>query len=225
MCWRIIIALVIITGIALAIYFGIRSKKNEKYKKDKKVILTINLGGRPFLNYTKKSMEAYARKCGCKLIVVTKWNSDVKALNTTADGNKRFLKLVIIHHYLKLYDRLIYFDDTVFVTLQAKNLFNMVPEKLLGAWKEHLVFNRKRSMKLAINHYNQFDEQNIQVPDNPLMVNSGVMVLSKIHRPLFDISKYKLKSWGFSDQAFLSYRIIRDNPPVFDLTNKNTERY
>ncbi len=45
MCWRIIIALVIITGIALAIYFGIRSKKNEKFEKDKKSYFNYQFRG------------------------------------------------------------------------------------------------------------------------------------------------------------------------------------
>lgn len=214
------IILLVLIALALGLYFGL-AKKSENFNKRDKAILTINLGNRPFLGYTKKTMEDYARRCGCKLITITKWNSNINALNTSQNGKKRFMKLAIIHHYLKLYNRIIYFDDTVYVTPNAKNLFNIVPEKLLGAWKEHLVFDRKHSMELAINHYNQFDDKNITVPNNPIMVNSGVLVLSKIHRPLFDSSRYQLKSWGFSDQAFLSYRIIRDNIPVFDLTNKN----
>jgi len=222
MFWKILIALLILTGIALGIYFGLY-KKNEKFKKGKKIaVLTISLGNRPFLKYNKKTMEAYARKCGCKLITVTNWDSqNVKTLNTSSNGKKRFMKLVIIHHYLKLYDRLIYFDDTVFVTPNAKNLFDIVPEKSIGAFKEHLVFDRKESMQHAIKHYRKFDK-NPKIPtDNPLMINSGVMVLSKKHRPIFNSSRYILKSWGFSDQAFLSYRIIKDKIPVFDITNKN----
>ncbi len=218
MIWKILIALIIITGIVLAIYYGL-SKKNENFKKDKKLaILTISLGNRPFLNYNKKTMEAYARKCGCKLITVTKWNSPANL------DNINFIKVIIIHHYLNLYDRLIYFDDTVFVTPHAKNLFNIVPEKSIGAFKEHLLFPRKDIVNHFIKYYRQFDKSKIAVKNNPLMINSGVMILSKIHRPIFDSSNYILKSWscgGCGDQAFLSYRIIKDKIPVFDITNKN----
>ncbi len=214
MIWKILIALIIITGIVLAIYYGL-SKKNENFKKDKKLaILTISLGNRPFLNYNKKTMEAYARKCGCKLITVTKWNSPANL------DNINFIKVIIIHHYLNLYDRLIYLDDTVFVTPHAKNLFNIVQQKSIGAFKEHLLFSRKSIMNHSIKYYRQFDKSKIAVKNNPLMINSGVMVLSKIHRPIFDSSNYILKTLGFADQAFLSYRIIKDKIPVFDITNK-----
>jgi len=178
-------------------------------------ILTISLGeNRNFINYTKNSMENYARKINSEFILISKWDSFVD--KKTSDN--RFIKLEIIHFYCKQYDRLIYLDDTVYITPNCKDLFNLVPESHLGAFIESKIFNRNTCMREVINHYSQYDKWD-KNSKNILMINSGVMVLSKIHFSLFDTSKYVLKNFGFTDQAYISYQICRQIINVYDINN------
>jgi hypothetical protein len=93
-------------------------------------------------------------------------------------------------------------------------------------------------MTKAIDYYSKFDKWDKKCK-NILMINSGVMVLSKNHSNLFDSTNYILKSVGFIDQAYISYQICRQNINIYDITdtynycgsqidkcmlNKNTEQ-
>ena len=182
----------------------------------KKIVLTINLGNRPFHRYTLKSMERYSKKIGCKLLSITKWK------NFTDSGNdiqNRFIKLEIIYYYLQKYDRLIYFDDTCYITPNTEDLFKKVPVSAVGAFIESKIFNRKTTMQKIVNYYSKFDD----APpfDNVQMVNSGVLVLSKLHAKLFNSKKYILKVIWCADQGFLSYKIHQNNIQIYDIKNIN----
>lgn len=194
------------------------------------LILTISLGNRPYLKYTRKSMEKYAKKLNTDLIVITEWPTFINHKNPQEN---RFIKLEIIKHYCEQYERLIFFDDTVFITPSAINLFELVPESYMGAWIESDVMdspNRIEIMKKAIDYYSRenfgrdlsiISDKLEQNQNDIKMVNSGVMVLSKNHSKLFDALNYKLKIITFADQAFISYMIYKDNVPVYDIKNIN----
>ena len=168
-----------------------------------------------FIDYTKYSMENYAKKIKAEFILITSWKNFVDKKSS----ENRFIKLEIIHFYCKQYDRLIYFDDTVYITPNCKNLFELVPENCLGGFIESKLFNRGGCMANAIKYYSQFDKWD-KNSKNILMINSGVMVLSKNHSSLFDSSNYILKSFGFIDQAFISYQICRQGINMYDITDR-----
>ena len=202
---------VLIIFIFLFFIFNLSKKKIniEKFKNTNKncAILTISVGNRPFFRYTKKPMERYANKIGAKLIVVNKW------LNKYI--HPRFMKLDILRYYTKKYDRLIYLDDTVFITPNAPNLFKVVPYDKLGAWMEKYDLNK------AISYYSKFDLHKFKRNINNITVNSGVLIIPKNYSHIFDTKKYILKKIDhFYDQQFLSYQINKNNIDVFDIGTK-----
>lgn len=183
---------------------------------EKYAILTISLGERDYLKYTLKSMKNYAKKLSCELIVITEWDN----FKDRKNNSNRFIKLEIIHHFCQQYDRLIYFDDTVYINPKANNLFEIVPNYFLGAWIESNIKDRKQVMINAMNYYSNFDNWT-NYPKDPIMINSGVLVLSKNHYNIFDSSNYILKNFGFNDQEFISYKICKMNINIHDIGNEN----
>ena len=198
---------ILLIFIILLLIFNFSKKEVniERFKNDNSncALLTISVGNRSFLKYTKKNMERYAKKLGVKFIIVDNW------LNKY--NNPRFMKLDILHFYTKKYDRLIYLDDTVFITPNAPNLFKVVSPQKIGAWKENYDLSK------AISYYSKFDLHKFN-NKSYTTVNSGVLVIPNKFSYIFNTKNYILKKIDlFYDQQFLSYQINKNNIDVFDI--------
>jgi hypothetical protein len=187
----------------------------------KSLILTISLGDRKdIFKYTRPTIEAYAKKYGHELIIIDTYGQFKKHSISIW-----FTQIDIIKHYLNYYDRIAYFDDTCIIHPETKSLFNIVPETMFGAYIESRDFDRKlglgdkgkNSIRLAYDHYSQFESEPFQYSNEFIMINAGVLVISKIHQHLFETNKYQLKPLTFHDQCFTSYQLNKNRTGVFDL--------
>ena len=92
----------------------------------KNIIIVLSLkgadGARPFLDYNAESIERYAAKIDCELKIIRQWEGFV----SKSWRYDKFIKLDVLHHFCKEYDRMIYLDDTVYITPSAENLFKLV---------------------------------------------------------------------------------------------------
>ena len=144
-------------------------------------------------NYTKDSMKKYANKIGADFIIKEEININLfdDLQKKIYDNSKkiRYLKLNVIYNTLKIYDRVIYFDSSCLINKNTPNLFEIVPENRLGA-----VLDNGACMTKGY-------------------INSGMLVLSKIHLNLFNINYSKIidrKNCGLADQIIIN-KIIKES--------------
>ena len=193
----------------------------------KYLILVISLGKRNnIIKYTSKLLEDYSKKINIELKIINNYDNFKKS-----KCHILFSKTEIINYYLDLYDRIIYLDDTCIVSPNTPNLFDLVPENKLGAYIESNDFFRKEggglgnwgveSIKNAYNYYSkQEHNNNLTYSPDFVMINTGVMVLSKCHKYLFNTDNYTLDFLSFGDQCFISYQINKNNSELFDIGTK-----
>ena len=172
-----------------------------------------------FTKYSKILCEMYAKKHDIDFIFLNSFNNEKKYKDI------RFLKLDIIYYYLHKYERVMYLDDTCLINPSCENLFNIVNEKKIGAMIESNYFNRKQYFKRLVKILLKED---INVSDW-IMINNGVLVVSKHHKNLFYIHEHykniineKNDSLDFKDQSFTTIKLntIKPKYEIFDLTLK-----
>lgn len=122
-----------------------------------------------------------------------------------------------IYNLLKIYDRVLWLDSDIYITKNAKNIFDIVPDNKLGvyielnSYEKECVINRMvETMKLTSPVTNYF--------------NSGVILASKQHAELFNMSKANdffsqshIKICENSDQDYLNLMAKENNTEFFSL--------
>jgi len=163
-------------------------------------------------NTTFPLMRDYAKKILADYIVL-----DTPRLKL---GFYNYEKLQIFDLFEK-YERIIFLDSDLLVTPRCPNLFSVTPERALGAFK--------------VSNYTNFHDKAIRVIQDELgdigwdrdYFNSGVMVVSRQHREVFNKNNGLLKwisrdTTGqlFSDQTYINYLVKKFGIEVYDLGYK-----
>jgi len=176
---------------------------------NKYLILTVSLGNRPWFKRVKKLMKLYAKKC----------NSDFHAItdNFQGDLQSRIRKLDV-SNYLEKYDRVLYLDDTIIINPYSPNIFDIVPDNMLGIVLEKKPYYNKKDILLqSLRYYNSHIPKNI-TEDNYIWFNSGVILASKKHKKIFNKPNKIIKKIGnYVDQAILNSNRYKYNLPIIDL--------
>ncbi|HRR49269.1 MAG TPA: glycosyltransferase family 9 protein [Bacteroidales bacterium] len=163
----------------------------------KKAIVTLCVGDSYKLisNYSHPTIKKYADKIGADFIVYNEHISDPP----------HYEKLIIIYDLLKKYDRLLWLDTDLIVRDDCPNLFEIVSSKELGIFNEAPYTDRIPALMELNKLYNQNFETGTYY-------NTGVMVLSKIHRNVFyPVTEIPFIQNSFGEQTFLNYRILKDD--------------
>jgi len=169
----------------------------------KNLILTISIGYRPWFKFTKTKMNEYALKYNC----------DFKIIDEDTNLNPRNLKCNI-YDLLDIYDRIIYFDDSCVVNIDTPNLFDLVPTDKIGVFIEPRNIN---DIFLMLSEGEKV--YNLKIHDKNIFFNSGVMVISKCHKQMFEFSELK-NVCGFYDQVYLNCKRSQFNFNIFPLDRK-----
>ena len=117
-----------------------------------------------------------------------------------------------LFHLLKGYDRVLFLDTDVVVRPDSPNIFDIVPEGCFGAY---LTNTHSRC------HDKSIEEIQKQLPDLTWKndyFNSGVMVLNREHKSLFNFDHGTFE--GFYEQTQLNYNLQKLQIPLYDITYK-----
>lgn len=169
----------------------------------KNLILTITVGDyyKKISNYTLPFLEKYAEKIDADFLNIDDFNNNY----ITQKWNKFY-----IHELLNKYKRIIYLDIDLIIREDCPNLFDIVPENKLGMFNEGKYTPRFEFLEQASEYY-----QEPLKKWNGKFYNSGVMVISRIHKPIFKLPR------GFdfveTDQPYINLRILNDKVEMFDL--------
>jgi len=169
------------------------------------LVLTISIGNdyERMSNLTHPSISIYADRIGADYLCINK-----KQLSETSPHWEKFQ----IYNLLDKYDRILYLDTDLIVRNDCDNLFEIVPEDCLGVFNEAPFTDR--SQELMIDICKKYD---ITLPDwDGKYYNSGVMVISKIHKDLF--KKPDVEHFSFYEQSYLNMMIAHLKVKVFNLS-------
>ncbi len=148
----------------------------------KLAICTLCIGemAKKFSHYSFPAFKKYAEKIGADFVVFNE--PKVKYTETEHVNWIKFEKYQVYDLLDKGgYDRVAFFDVDILITPQAPNIFEKVPYKAIGGVFEDIGFDKKDRRKIIS------DCQNVlgQLRWNKGFLNSGVFVVSKIHKDAF----------------------------------------
>jgi lipopolysaccharide biosynthesis glycosyltransferase len=167
-----------------------------------RAVVTIAIGDafRDMAALTHPSIAAYARRVRADFISITH-----------AEGSPYTAKMRI-SELLWIYDRILYLDTDILVRPECPDLFDLVPPDQFGVWLAS-TDNRGFGPMIA----------GVQAARGDIgwrepYFNSGVMVVSRMHRPAFN--KRLEYADEMPDQTLLNYRVQKLKFPIFDLGHR-----
>ena len=191
----------------------------------KTLILTESLGAnRHFLRFTEPLMKAYAVKTGSDFVALTDKDELIQTYKvsylTGRDNNSCCItKLLLIHHYLEFYDKVLWLDDTCVVKHATPNMFDLVPDgsiagvqeggvPIMNSWRiDQDFFITKHKFTMDLTKY----------------VNGGVLIWTKglrdfLSPAMIDAHKHLFLS-AYVEMAYLVYIIQTNKLPLIRLSD------
>lgn len=170
------------------------------------LVLTISIGNyyNKLAELTLPSIKKYAEKIGADFLNIDGHNQEF----ITQKWNKFH-----IHNLLNKYSRIIYFDIDILIREDCPNLFDVVPDTKLGMFNEGRYAPRLEYVEQASEYYGEPVKK-----WNGKFYNSGVMVISRIHKQIFKLPKGV--DFVETDQPYINLRIINDKIEMHDLDFK-----
>jgi hypothetical protein len=181
---------------------------------ERRVVATLTVGERyhRFAEYTHDLMRAYARRCHADFVVLDE---------DSAAGRDVLWGKMGCHGLLEQYDRLLFLDTDVLVCPGCPDLFEIVPGAQFGAY--------------LVSQYGDFHDEAIRHIQQVLgdldwkrsYFNSGVLVVPRTHREIFDTSDPDFGRWAsvsatsstnyFYEQTYLNYKLRERAGEGFDI--------
>ncbi len=171
----------------------------------KKLVLTIAMGEyyRQMAEVAHPSIRNYAGKLGADFKVIT----EQKISKTTPHWEK-----FQIFDFLNTYDRILFLDTDLIVRADTPDLFALVPESNIGAFNEASYSGRDSGAVMS--QIAQAYGQDLVNWDGRYF-NTGVMVVSRVHQPLFVKPVQEIES--FYEQSYLNLVFARAHTPMTEL--------
>lgn len=138
-------------------------------------VITLAVGRASYFERTNPLMEKYAARIGADFLKITELTDKFAHIEQAYKLSK-----FLIYDYFDKYDRILYLDGDIVIHPDCPNLFELVPESHLGVTCEsEPYFNRDEVLSQACEYYG------VNYPGHSRgWFNTGLMVLSQIHREL-----------------------------------------
>jgi len=170
---------------------------------NKNCVMTVCIGDyyNKIGKLTHPFMKTYADKIDADFVAIKEVNERF--------STQKWQKFQI-HELLNRYHRLVFFDTDILIRNDTPNLLEIVPETKFGAFDEGRYEPRLEFIRDASEAYGEdvFDW-------NGKFFNSGVMVLSRLHKHIFKIP-IKCETIE-TDQPYINLRLAKDKYETYDL--------
>ncbi len=162
------------------------------------------------IQYTKPYLELYCNKYGFDLCIIDTIKINVKSAN---------LEKFQLYDLLDIYDRILYVDADIIIHPNAPNVFDIVPDNLIGAVYDNPSNNKLHPTESSLNEIQIFQSALGEIQSwTTEYINSGVMVVSKCHRNVFTNAESRttidamyqdqtLINWNIQNYGFQIYRL------------------
>lgn len=178
----------------------------------KKAVFCINIGDawKRITDITIPTIKKYASKIGADYIELT----DREVAKATGKELAIVFEKLFIYDLLVKYDRVILLDIDLIVLQDCPDLFEIVPERKFGA-----TFMKGGSLKQHQYHIRKAQDRLGEIGWRDKYFNSGVMVVSKCHREVFNYNR-PLAWAALAEQNTLNWRVFHDKVPGHDLGHR-----
>lgn len=176
------------------------------------VTLAIGRKANSIAALTHPLMSAYASKIGSDFVVINR-----RAKNRRHAKFEKFQ----IYDLLLNYNRILYLDIDILVMPECPNIFELVPRRKFGAFFDSEVTGNKADIpEWRTEEIEDFQCRYGNIDWHSTYFNTGVMVVSKPHRHIFDYNKPLHKGKRFVDQTQINYNFQKAKAPAFDVGPK-----
>lgn len=182
---------------------------------DRNLIITVAVGKEygELIKLTGPHLEDYAKRC----------NADYVVIEGDQTQGYPWLEKMRIYPFIKRYNRTAFVDADVFISKDAPNIFDEVPEDCVGAfcdwernsenseYSDHMWVNKWRSERrdVACSILNDKDfEKYIDLSDDKTLINSGVVICSKKHADIWEPISGPFVKHTLSEQYIVEMRIL-----------------
>ena len=175
---------------------------------NKNAVVVTNINFDSVFKYTRPFFEHYCNKTNSDLIIIRENEYD---LEYDARYNKVRFNNFQVFNYFDVYDRIFLIDCDVVILPSCPTYFDLDPEyiyaRLIGGQESNIIRTKE-----SLGDIKQWDKE---------YFNSGILLFSKKHKPVFDINKSifeKLKG-THRVQNLLNWQVKKNN---FEVLNFNT---
>jgi hypothetical protein len=162
----------------------------------RRAIATLVIGHKAEALYRlcQPTFQAYARRIGADLRVIRRNRFHGQQVSN-------YFGKLELGRLLERYERVLYLDCDVMVSADTPDLFAEVPAETLGVYHEGLEIDRTEE-------FARIEARFGRIPGwtTARYFNSGVMVLGRTHRPLFDTPASFEMGTYFYDQTYLNWK-------------------
>jgi len=153
---------------------------------------------------TRPSVEAYAAAIG----------AEFRAHTFPEETPPAALKFLIREH-LEAYDRILLLDTDVVIRRGSPDIFQVVPQGRIGAWRQDRVFP---DLSRALNREYRQNQGSSTEPLAPY-INSGVLVIPREHYDILDPPPVThFLGLPLHEEAYLNSKIFDETRPFFNLS-------
>ncbi len=174
------------------------------------VTLAVGSMSQKMLTLVKPFFKAYSKKIGADFIIIDK---------VVVNGYASHLEKFQIYNLFEKYQRVAYLDIDIIVQENTPNIFNVVPFDRIG-----IVYDNGDNTIRSLNRVREI--QNVQRSLGDVnwvegYANSGVIVLSDIHKKIFTHPELREKfQSGFKDQTLINYNIHKHGFKLYQLDKR-----
>lgn len=172
----------------------------------KTAVVTICIGEfyKKLSEITHSMIKNYAKKIGADFICITETTLPYVGYEKFQIGN-----------LLEKYDRILYIDSDIIVSPNTPNIFDIVPEDMMGLLDEHpLGYDHK-----FIDFLREYGPEYLEDwAKHRKCYNTGVFVCSKQHKDVFVLPKVFINH--YQEQSYLNLRLLQEKADIFDLPHQ-----
>ena len=151
---------------------------------------------------THPIMEKYAERC----------NADFKVISNEVDDNSRAYAIFQLYDLFNDYDRILQIDTDTLIMNHCVDLFKLVPDDMVGTIYEDVGSRKLHRQELI----NKIQDQRNDVNWESGYINTGVFVLSKMHKEVLNPEGKLWDGFGYDDVE-IAYRIHKFGFKIFEL--------
>jgi hypothetical protein len=177
-----------------------------------RAVVTLSIDFGAVSEITHPTLRAYAEKIGADFVVLDEKKVSTKYL--------QYEKFQLFDLFSK-YKRILYLDSDITIRPDCPDLFELVPEHKLGLFNEGRYADMTEVMRDACKRYKtglpKWERQSY---------NTGVMVLSRLHRQIFKKPDEEYDVFGSPvgvyhyEQPYLNLKVISEGYVVQELSHK-----
>lgn len=179
----------------------------------KNAVIVTNVDFDHIYQYTKPSIKKYSENVGAELVTLTQ-----KSLNIQGDGEYEYLRFenLQVYNYFDSFDRILLLDCDVIIKPDCPNYFSLDENFIYVTRQDN---NPKRQKSCQENLIKIQKDLGVIHGWDKFYFNSGVMLLSKQHKELFnfDTSLIKKVTGTRKIQNYLNWKAQKLGFKLYDL--------